>query len=81
MKLPIGNWDMKILHPPLYPLPSREGAITPPRSSPYLRGGWWGYIPSPLVGEGEGEGYFRDKYYALPFLFGFLSKVNQGIEK
>jgi hypothetical protein len=27
-----------IIHPPLYPLPSREGKLTPP-PSPYLRGG------------------------------------------
>jgi len=39
---------IKILHPPLYPLPSREGKVTPLHSSPYLRGGWVGLIPLPL---------------------------------
>jgi len=58
-----------ILHPPLYPLPSREGRITPPYSSPYLRGGMVGLYISPIVGEGKGEGYFRDKCYILPVLF------------
>jgi hypothetical protein len=44
-----------ILHPLLYPLPSREGKITPPYSSPYLRGGGVGLIFLHLrVREGEG---------------------------
>jgi hypothetical protein len=34
--------------PSPYPLPSREGKITLPHSSPYLRGGWVGLIPLPL---------------------------------
>jgi hypothetical protein len=32
-------------HPPLNPLPSREEKITPPYTSPYLRGGGVGLIP------------------------------------
>ncbi|MFH1703426.1 MAG: alcohol dehydrogenase catalytic domain-containing protein [Nitrospirota bacterium] len=52
------------------PLLSREGRINPPYSSPYLRGGGVGLhtsplvgknkptLPSPLVGEGKGEGGF-----------------------
>jgi hypothetical protein len=45
--------SMKILHPPLCPLPLREGI----KKETHLS------LPSPLVGEGEGEGYFWDKYY------------------
>jgi len=37
---------MNILHPPLCPLPSREGI----KKETHLS------LPSPLVGEGEGEG-------------------------
>jgi hypothetical protein len=44
------------IHPPLYPLPSREERITSPYSSSYLRGSRVGLLPSPLVGEDEGEG-------------------------
>jgi hypothetical protein len=44
-----------ILHPPLYPLPSREGKVTSPYSSPYLRGGGVGLVFLHLrVREGEG---------------------------
>jgi hypothetical protein len=36
------------IHPPLYPLPSREEKVTPP-TSPYLRGGQVGLMfPLPL---------------------------------
>jgi len=40
---------MKIYHPPLIP----------PIPSISLRTGEGGKVPSPLVGEGLGEGYFR----------------------
>jgi hypothetical protein len=47
-------------HPPLYPLPSREGTITPPHSSPYLRGGWvGGTFPLPLWERARESGIFR----------------------
>ncbi len=42
-------------HPPLNPLPSREGKIE--ESHPLIKG----EVPSPLVGEGKGEGvYYKD---------------------
>jgi len=44
--------------PSPHPLPSREGQ----KGEDLLS------VPSPLVGESEGEGYFRDKCYVLPEL-------------
>jgi hypothetical protein len=57
---------MKILHPPLYPLPSREGSNGGEASLPSKEGRQkvdHTLLPSPLVGEGKGEGSFRSKYY------------------
>ncbi len=53
-------------HPPLNPLPSREGKIEEShpltkRESPSPLAGETPHIPSPLVGEGKGEGvYYKD---------------------
>ena len=54
-------------NPPHIP-PWQGGQITPPYSSPYLRGGWVGLM------EYQQKNPLR--YYALPFLFEFFNNVH-----
>jgi hypothetical protein len=56
--------------------------ITPPYSSPYLRGGWVGLIsPASLVGVGEGEGFSVQIIFKSPFLPSPKGEITDKLQK